>query len=404
MGESFEKKPIWFVSLTNITAGFDIEKPAVWLDANIHTTEITGTTVLLHLIYTILTGYGKAERLTHLLDTCVYYIVPRLNPDGAMMAMLEKPKYIRSGVRWYPWEEKQDGLHEENVDGDGRLLQMRILDPNGDWKISELDPRLMQKRSPVEYGSEYYRILPEGIIHDYNEFQLKIAQPPEGLDFNRNFPSEAGIKDRKFINWFREHPHEEDLLILKWVDKNAPCGSYVDWYDLKHPQLGRVELGGWNRMYTWRNPPVDFLFLEVERNTPFALMIGELLPKLSVKILEVAPLGNGDYRINLVVDNTGFLPTFTSEQGKKKKIVRPVRVELEFPEGVKLVIRKQKTEMGYLQGRSNKLDVMSLWDDEASTDNHGRVEWVINGSSGSIIKVHILSERAGSIHQYSIIP
>ena len=112
MAESYEKRPIWLLTLTNQATGPDTEKPAVWIDANIHATEITGTTTALHLAHTLLEGYGKDERITRLLDQGVYYIVPRLNPDGAALALADKPRYIRSGVRPYPWQDKEDGLHE----------------------------------------------------------------------------------------------------------------------------------------------------------------------------------------------------------------------------------------------------------------------------------------------------
>ncbi len=65
---------------------------------------------------------------------------------------------------------------------------MRIQDPNGDWKISTLDPRLMEKRTPDEFGATYYRLLPEGLVENFDGYQLKIARSLQGLDFNRNFP------------------------------------------------------------------------------------------------------------------------------------------------------------------------------------------------------------------------
>lgn len=525
IGESYEKRPIWLLTITNKDTGPDNEKPAIWLDGNIHATEIAGTTTTLYIAYNLLSKYGNDPHITQLLDTSVYYIVPRVNPDGSELAMAANPRYIRSGVRLYPWEDKDEGLHQQDVDGDGRILQMRILDPNGDWKISSLDKRLMEKRQPDDYGNTYYRLLPEGLIDDFDGYQIKLARTPEGLDFNRNFPYEwkseadqqgagpyptseaetktlvefitkhlninaimtyhtfsgvilrsystkpddemdiedlwvykkigsigtqltgyrcvstfhdfkshpkdltygafddwmfdhfgayaftielwdlptmAGIKDRKFIEWFREHPHEDDLKIIQWADANAGKDAYVDWYPYDHPQLGKVELGGWNNMFTWRNPPLDFIEKEAARNLPFAISMGDLLPHLSIHSLKVTPLGNNDYKVNLVIENTGFFPTYTSQQGKKRQSTRPVRADLELPDGVIIINGKRRVELGHLEGRNNKLDVTAIWG-AASTDNRTRVEWVLHGPPDSVVKLSVQSERAGSLRREIIL-
>ncbi len=521
IGESYEKRPIWMLKITNQATGPDIEKPAIWIDANIHATEITGTTVALRLAWTLLSGYGSDPQITRILDDGVYYIVPRINPDGAALAMAANPKYIRSGVRLYPYPDKDEGLHEEDIDGDGRILQMRLVDPSGDWKISSLDPRLMEKRAPAEHGGVYYRLLPEGMLHDFDGFIIKSPRVPQGLDFNRNFPfewrpeaeqmgagpypgseseskalldfiinhpninlaitfhtysrvilrpystkadenfetgdlwvydrigelvgkssgyrcvstfhdfkyhpkeittggfddwifdhlgvfsytielwdlpDEAGIKERKYIEWYREHPHEHDLQILKWSDEHVGAAGYVPWYEFQHPQLGQVELGGWDIMYTWRNPPLAFVNAEAERVLPFTMALGNLLPRLSVHTLQTESLGENKYRINLLLENTGYLPTFTSEHGRKRKAARPVWVELDLPEGARLVAGKWRTELGHLQGRSNKLDVASVGD-FGITDNRARHEWVVEAAPGSCLKIHILSDRAGAVHK-----
>lgn len=524
LGKSYEERPIWLLTVTNQESGPDTDKPAVWIDANIHATEIAGTTTALKLIHTLLTEHGKDHDITRLLDTSVYYIVPRLNPDGAELAMDEIPQYVRSGVRPYPWDEKGEGLHSQDIDQDGRILQMRIQDPNGNWKISSLDPRLMERRGPDEHGGEYYRILPEGSLEEYDGYQIKLAKSYYGLDFNRNFPLDwrpeadqqgagpypasepeikalvdfitnhrninaaltyhtysgvilrppsahpdeemdandlwvykaiakrgseltgypnlsvyhdfryhpkeittgafddwvyshlgifaftvelwdivgrAGIKERKYIEWFRDHPHEEDLKILKWADENAAEGAYVDWYEYDHPQLGLVELGGWNNFYTWRNPPQHFMGEEAERNIPFALALGYMMPHLEVHTLKTTRISEGTYTLNLVVDNTGFFPSYTSNQGRKRGVMREVRIELEIPEGVKILNGKQKSVLGHLEGRSNKIGQAFIT--ATPTDNRGRLEWTFKARKGSAIKLHILSERAGSLHREVIL-
>jgi hypothetical protein len=77
-------------------------------------------------------GYGNDADITRALDSRAFYIVPRINPDGAEWALSDNPKYIRSSTRTYPFDDSPiDGMTVEDVDGDGRILSMRIPDPNG---------------------------------------------------------------------------------------------------------------------------------------------------------------------------------------------------------------------------------------------------------------------------------
>ena len=131
-------------------------------------------------------------------------------------------------------------------------------------------------------------------------------------------PPKPGSKIASSSNGIRDHPHEQDLQILKWIDEHQPQ-AYVDWYPFDHPQLGRVELGGWNVMYTWRNPPPGLMGAEAARNIPFVLAMGDMLPKLTIHTLQVTPLGNHDYRINLIIENTGFCPPTPANKAKNVK-------------------------------------------------------------------------------------
>ena len=69
---------------------------------------------------------------------------------------------------------------------------MRMRDPNGAWKPHPDDPRLLIRREPDEDAEdgEFYRILWEGAIRNYDGVTIKLAPELAGLDLNRNFPME----------------------------------------------------------------------------------------------------------------------------------------------------------------------------------------------------------------------
>ena len=70
-----------------------------------------------------------------------------------------------------PVDEDEDGTVDEDpendVDGDGHILQMRKKDKNGDWIIDKDDPRIM-KRVDKDKGEkgEYKMFFSEGVDDD----------------------------------------------------------------------------------------------------------------------------------------------------------------------------------------------------------------------------------------------
>ena len=160
-----------------------------------HAGEVTGCAVALHTLHHLLTEYGKEASVTGLLDSHTLYILPRVNPDGAEK-YLTTPYTLRSSVRPYPDAEPDEGLTPEDLDGDGRILQMRVPDAKGEWKVSAQDARLMLKRAPGDAGGQYYRLYTEGRLHDYLRGPVKVAKPLEGLDINRNYPGNWSATQR----------------------------------------------------------------------------------------------------------------------------------------------------------------------------------------------------------------
>ncbi len=137
IGKSHEGRDIWLVTVTNRSTGSHKDRPAFWCDGNIHASEVSASTSVLYILNKLVTDYGRNEQVTRLLDTRALYLVPRLGPDGAEWALETPPRIVRSSTRQYPYEEQDPyGLERQDIDGDGRILSMRVKDPNGPWKIS----------------------------------------------------------------------------------------------------------------------------------------------------------------------------------------------------------------------------------------------------------------------------
>ncbi|MDY7012056.1 MAG: M14 family metallopeptidase [Cyanobacteriota bacterium] len=518
IGQSHEGRDIWLIAATCFATGSDREKPALWIDGNIHSTEIAPSSACLYLIQTLVKSYDSDPEIARCLDTRAFYICPRVNPDGAELALADSPKFPRSGTRPYPYDDEEgDGLFIEDIDGDGRVLMMRVPDCNGPWKISPAEPRLMVRREPTEVGGQYYRLFPEGRIKNYDGVLIPLQPPREGLDFNRNFPvnwrteseqsgagpypasepevrslvefatshpnitgslsfhtmgglllrpyshksddelperdrriyqrigqkgseltgypavsifhgyrahakdfttgafddwmyehrgvfawtvelwnpiGNAGITDYSLVEWFREHPFEDELKLLRWHDDCFPEEGYIEWYPFEHPQLGKVELGGWNEIYTWCNPPQAFLEREI---APFPRwLVWHLLisPRLEVVEAIAQPLGDETYRVRFVVQNTGWLPTYVAQKALEKKVVRGCLCRIELPKGATLEMGDERADIGQLEGR-DRVPSGLVWYEGDVTQDRGKAEWIVRAPTGGLVKLEVRHERAG---------
>jgi murein tripeptide amidase MpaA len=521
IGKSHERRDIWLVTLTNEKTGSHGEKPAMWVDGNIHAVEVTGGAAATHLVHRLLTDYGKDPKVTRALDTRTFYVVPRLNPDGVELALADKPKFIRSSTRPWPRTDEQDGLYRTDVDGDGRMLLMRIPDATGNWRPHPDEPRLMVARDP-DSGPEdgpYYRLLPEGMIRgNFDGVTVKMAPPLQALDINRNYPADwrpaneqagagpyptsepeiravvqaiidrpnicgslnyhtaggvhlrpfstgsddafptndlrtykaigkkateitgcraisiwhdfrydlkaklyggsvdwpyehlgiyawatelwspmqrAGFKDYHFIEWGRDHPIEDELKLFKWFDETFNGKAFVDWYAFEHPQLGPVEIGGFDSQRYWSNAPPELLLDEIAPHTEFAIYHGLISPLLILHSFEAERTGEQTWRVRLVVANDGWLPTNVSAKAIERRAVRPLEAELTLPRGAKLASGETKTELGQLAGRALKNSALRGGSDP--TSDRAKAEWVVHAKAGATIKVEARHQRAGVV-------
>jgi hypothetical protein len=186
IGESIWGQDLMVMEITNTATGPAEEKPALYLDGGIHAQELTSSEVALYVMAYLLNGYGNDPQVTGLLDTRAFYIRPKFNPDGSDL-VLDEDQWLRSTPR--PVDTNGDGIPDsdppEDLDGDGRILQMLIPDPDGNRVRDAEDPRIVRPRRPDDEGP-FYRQVREG--RDLNGDGIINSDGIGGSDMNRNFP------------------------------------------------------------------------------------------------------------------------------------------------------------------------------------------------------------------------
>jgi hypothetical protein len=181
IGKSYGGKEIWAFEIKPSNSA---KEPAILVVAGADGALRSGTELSLKMIESIL--QQSSGELNNTLNGRRIFFIPSLSPDA--IELYKDVKYLQSGNA-RPMDSDRDGKTQEDpvedLDRNGLITAMRVLSPDGQYKISEDDPRLMVKIKNGEVLSKRYRILTEGIDNDkdgkFNE------DGPGGVNIDMNF-------------------------------------------------------------------------------------------------------------------------------------------------------------------------------------------------------------------------
>ena len=188
-----------------LTIGPDPDRirPAVWVDGNMHASEVCGSSVALAIAEDVIQIHqGRNEaggkplpaHLAQAIRDSLFYVVPRISPDGAE-AVLKTGRYVRSS----PVNDRSNLGHaywrHQDINGDGHCSYMRQVHPQGELVElrgddgKPLQPPIMVPRMAEDEGP-YYKLYPEGVIENFDGRNIPGHQflADNLYDFNRNFP------------------------------------------------------------------------------------------------------------------------------------------------------------------------------------------------------------------------
>ena len=265
------------IPLLTIGRNPDQARPAVWIDGNMHASEVCGSSVALAIAEDILAIHQGANvaggkplpaHMAQAIRETLFYVVPRISPDGAE-EVLKRGRYVRSS----PLDDRVAQGHARwlagDVDGDGMAGTMRRLDPDGELAELRGDdgqplvPAVMVARLPEDEGP-YYRLYPEGHIANFDG--RNIPSPyflSDNLyDFNRNFPytwapepQQAGAghypgsapETRAVLDFATKHPN-----IMVWLNLHTFGGVLIrPLGDKPDTKMDPGDLGIYEQVEAW---------------------------------------------------------------------------------------------------------------------------------------------------------
>jgi hypothetical protein len=189
VGKSVEGRELWCLELTSEKGGNSERKPAMYIDGNIHGNEVQGGEAVAYTAWYLCHQYGRLEKVTELLDRCVFYLIPTINPDGRdrWFHRAQTASSSRSGAS--PVDSDRDGTADEDdvddLDGDGSITTMRIKDPHGRWKAHPQFPEYLMVQAAADEMGEYSLLGLEGYDND-GDGQVN-EDTAGGYDMNRNW-------------------------------------------------------------------------------------------------------------------------------------------------------------------------------------------------------------------------
>jgi len=194
----------------------------------------------------------------------------------------------------------------------------------------------------------------------------------------------AGFSTSDWLELESEEQLEEPIRrLMKWWDEQDPQEPLFEpWTPFDHPQLGRVEIGGF--LYSrFDNPSLLELPKTLEGVYRFIVRHAQKHPQIVLEDVTVDAVDNCVYRIRVRVANRGELPTHISNRGKS--LSRPPTVQVEFypADGVELLSAAGHADIGHLAGITGS----------------SPLEWFVrvSGSAKELCELRVLAGTGGTV-------
>jgi len=198
------------------------------------------------------------------------------------------------------------------------------------------------------------------------------------------------------------HTTSEDLLRLAQWDRDHNAGRvFRPWRPVRHPQLGEVEVGGWDPRVGVSNPPYERLPEICAQQSALWRRVAALAPRVEIAEIEASALGDDASRVDVSVLNRGYLPTYVLSSARERDWNEPLYIEFE-PVSCELADPGEGHQLvGHLEGWGRGLysGGNSLFH-RYSRGGGSRVRLSATMRGGGRVKVRVGSCRVGWLEEW----
>jgi hypothetical protein len=252
---------------------------------------------------------------------------------------------------------------------------------------------------PTVSGFEEFTYEPDKPLHgdltEYAYHQLGVvAQVCELWDLFQVIGAKRG---KKFVDYYSELTSEDLLRFARWDREHNHGRVFVPWRKATHPQLGEVEVGGFDMRVGMSNPPLEQIDAVCTRQSQAFLRVGAMAPALSLRHVATERLGDGAYAVEVEVRNEGYLPTYVLSSAKKLTLDARVFVDAAAGAGLE-VASEPRACAGHLDGWGRgKFHQAIFFAGSSGSVSERRVRFVVKGRGALVVSASGLRVGRASI-------
>lgn len=202
---------------------------------------------------------------------------------------------------------------------------------------------------------------------------------------------------RPFVKNYEDRTTREDILRMAEWDRDHNAGRMVGtWRAFEHPQLGAVEIGGYDPLIGVWNPPLERLAEMCDQQARFFFRLAAIAPRVRVTDVTVERLAEDLSRVVATIENHGYLPTHFLGSAKERPFADHVRGTISLEGELELAAGKRDEDLGHLPGwGGNDRSTTPMLARSTGEPARRRVTWVVRGHGA--VTVSASSARTGTV-------